>query len=320
MRIGDNVCGSLLFTNVSYVRRRAFGVLCRRGGDSCVYLRFRKYCSAYIRATITTFQYRIAALCGKIVLYAVSVIVITGSVFCICMNAALLKRDAREYELVIHAGGGGYLNCEEVTLANIEAGYRYIELDFLYTSDGELVCSHRFEFGGYSLENRPTYEEFIHIPLNGGYTGLTLQGLVSLLKAHGDFKVIFDTKESDAVSVLRTVQSACIRENVDFYERFIVQLYSREDYLALKGEGFCEFWFTNYKACYSSEKIEKYFGDDDRVTTIVLSARDWAQKRPFNLPSGKKIAVFTVNDVNYICFLGARGVDFIYTDYGAQIV
>lgn len=272
-----------------------------------------------MRATKLNYSKRMIALCANIAQYAAIYIILSASVFCIFMNGALLKKDARDYELVIHAGGGGYLNSEEMTAGNVEAGYRYIELDFLYTSDHELVCSHRFEFGGYSLSSRPTFEEFIQTSIKGSYTGLTLQGLLELLKQNQDFSVVFDTKEEDSIAVLSTIRKACERENIDFYSRFIVQLYSVQDYIALQNEPFTEFWFTNYKARYSTETIEKYFGGDPRITTVVLNLQDWTQKRPFGLPKGKKIAVHTVNKGSYIRFLAARGVDYIYTDLGAQV-
>ena len=218
---------------------------------------------------------------------------------------------------VVHGGGGGsYLNSFEYTQSYVAAGSEYIELDFVFTEDGALVCSHRFEYGGYSMSDRPTLEEFEQIVLAGGVTGMTADELVFLMSEDEDFRVVFDTKETDMFSVLSVLQTACESAGVDFYGRFIVQFYSYEDYLELREYPFEEIWFTDYKAGYTSRTIEKYFGADERVTTIVLSERNWVRKACFGRLHGKKIAVHTVDSRSLAAFYARRGVDYIFSDYG----
>lgn len=225
---------------------------------------------------------------------------------------------AKRPPAVIHAGGGNYLNSLEMTEAFLREGYRYVELDFLYTEDGALVCSHMFEFGGYSLKNRPTLAEFENIRLRGGYRGLTLSALTALMTEYENFQVVVDTKEPDLIGVLAAIETACEETGVDFFGRFIVQLYSYEDYLMLKSYPFSEFWYTNYKSRCVSDRIDAYFGGEERVTTIVMSKYDWLLQFPFGLPQNKKIAVHTVNGAARARFFAERGVDFIYCDYGIE--
>ena len=70
---------------------------------------------------------------------------------------------------IAHAGGGlgkrTYTNSYEALDSNIKNGCKYFELDFTFTSDGELVCIHDWKVNfklafGFETERRLTLEEF----------------------------------------------------------------------------------------------------------------------------------------------------------------
>ncbi len=238
-----------------------------------------------------------------------------AGLFFTCTNiSAAAVTDEKDFVRVIHAGGGGYLNSYELTLENARQGCEYIELDFLFTEDGYLVCSHYFEFCGHSFEDRATLEEFMESDL-GGYTPMTADMLMQLMAEETGFKVVFDTKEDDIFSVIAALDETAANYGVDIYSRFIIQFYDKADYDGLADMPFEELWFTNYRAKYDTLTIERYFGDDDRVTTIVMNETDWMIKASFARVSGKQIAVHTINDLSLAEFYAARGVDFIYCDY-----
>ena len=86
---------------------------------------------------------------------------------------------------VIHAGGvvGGDVGTNSLESLNnsFYNGYRYIELDFNFTTDGHLVCVHDWQknyFGSdYNFKGAVSLEEFKQLKIEGKYTPLTLKTL-----------------------------------------------------------------------------------------------------------------------------------------------
>ncbi len=185
------------------------------------------------------------------------------------------------FNYVIHAGGGmdgtPYLNSQEGFLQNVQNGQKYIEVDFLYTSDDKIVASHLFEHNdGYSIKNRPTYDEFNSYKLEGKYTGMTFEWLLEQLEIFKDVKIVFDTKESDSLAILKDMLQIANDKDFDIYSRFIIQVYSLENYHDMKSNfDFKRYWYTNYKTEYSPIEIKKKFADYDDIDTIVLWTSDW---------------------------------------------
>lgn len=236
------------------------------------------------------------------------------------MSILLFDRQSKQAEFIIHAGGRlenyDYLNCEEGLSSYIENGYNLIELDFLFTSDQEIICSHYLEYyEDYSMTNRPTLEQAVSTPLAGKYTTLTFAKVIEKLKGDEDFKIIFDTKESDSKQIINQMIEEASEEGVNLKERMIIQVYSYENYLEMKELDFQEYWFTNYKSNYLPHQINKYFDKCEDVTTIVMNRVLWKVYRGLDFKPNKKIAVHTVNNDEYINFLQNHGVDYIYCDY-----
>lgn len=224
------------------------------------------------------------------------------------------------FNYVIHAGGGmdgtPYLNSQEGFLQNVQNGQKYIEVDFLYTSDDKIVASHLFEHNdGFNLKNRPTYDEFTSYKLEGKYTGMTFEWLLDQLEIFDDINIIFDTKESDSLSLLQDMVQIASARNFDIYSRFIVQVYSLENYHDMKEHfDFDRYWYTNYKTEYSPMEIKKNFADYDDIDTIVLWTSDWWVVNQTGIDLGKDIAVHTVHSQSAVNFLATHGVDYIYVD------
>ena len=242
---------------------------------------------------------------------------LAASLVCAVWNIVFLAPvKGANFTEVIHAGGGGqYLNSYKLA-REYAAGREYMEIDFAFTADGALVCSHLFEYGGYSMQNKPTFEQFQNINFPGGVKGASASQVMDLLHEFPDLRIVFDTKEENSLPVINELLRLAEAADIDLYSRMIVQLYSAEDLKALDGVPFREYWFTNYKANYSRRQIERYFGGDERVTTIVLSERNWVRKAYAGGVRGKKIAVHTVNDLRLAEFYARRGADFVYCDYG----
>ena len=224
------------------------------------------------------------------------------------------------FEYVIHAGGGmddtPYLNCQEGFLQNVQSGQKYIEVDFLYTKDKKVVASHLFDHNdGFDLKNRPTLEEFNSSKLLGKYTGMTFEWLLGQLKVYQDVMIIFDTKENNSFDILQDMVQIAEENGFDIYSRFIVQVYSLENYHDMKENfDFDRYWYTNYKKEYSPLEIKKNFANCEDIDTIVLWTSDWWVVNQIGIDLGKDIAVHTVHSKSAVNFLATHGVDYIYVD------
>ncbi len=132
-----------------------------------------------------------------------------------------------------------------------------------------------------------------------------------------DVKIIFDTKEKDAFALLNRMVECANEQGFDIYNRFIIQVYSIENYKKTKEifPDFTEYWYTNYKSCYTFRKMFQLFDEYEDVTTYVLSYGNWLFYSPSGLHTTKKFAVHTVNSPETRKFLASRGVELIYSDW-----
>lgn len=244
---------------------------------------------------------------------------------CVCAiliahsSILLFKIESKETKFVVHAGGSienmKYLNCKEGFEKSIESGNTLIELDFLFTSDNEIICSHYLEyFPDFSIDNRPTLAQAKETLIAGKFSALTFRQVIETLKIHTDVKIVFDTKESVYTELLNKMLQISSELDFDLKNRMVIQVYSYKNYLEMNEFNFKEYWFTNYKANYLPKKIVGYFDDCENVTTIVLNELFWKLYRGVDFNPNKKIAVHTVNDKNYINFLKNRGVDYVFCD------
>ncbi len=218
-------------------------------------------------------------------------------------------------------GGGNngynYLNSKEIFTDYANKGIEYIELDFLYTSDNYIVASHNFEhYDEFNFDNRPSLEEFEENLIFGRYSGITYDWLIEELRLYPDIKIVFDTKEKYPFKLLTDMVDIAKEKNFDIFSRFIVQVYSIENYYDVTNNfDFDRIWFTNYKVLYSPLEIINYFGDKEDVDVIVLHYFLWWQLSLTNFDLKKDIAVHTVNDPKFIKYLSYNNVDYIYVDY-----
>lgn len=255
----------------------------------------------------------------KIIITSIISIILSISLIipnCI-LNFNLDKTETVKF--VAHAGGridnNIYTNSQESFINSVNNGINFIELDFLFTADNQIVCSHKFEnIENFNLKNRPTYDEYKNCKINNQYNGITFDWLIAQLKENADIKIVFDTKEKDPSSLLSAMIEFSNLENFDIFNRFIIQVYSIENYNELQSFNFAEYWFTNYKANYSISKINNLFEDKENVTTIVLYYNTWMLYRSFGFNSNKQIAVHTLSKQKDIDFVSNRGVDIIFID------
>lgn len=225
---------------------------------------------------------------------------------------------------VVHAGGGiddlAYLNSQEGFNLFLEKGYKYFEVDFIYTSDNVLVCSHKFDhIDNYSFSNRPSFEVFKNSHIAGKYHTITMSWLAEQLEHHKDIKIIFDTKEQDKTQVLIDAYKRFLLLGIDTQKQFIGQIYWAEAYDQVKDLLLNEIWFTNYKAEYSQKELNDHFDKYADITTYILSEENFLRFAQQNIVLHKKIGVHYGEKVFDQSILQKHGVDYLFVNFWTEL-
>ncbi|MBQ3192275.1 MAG: hypothetical protein IJB59_01740 [Oscillospiraceae bacterium] len=226
----------------------------------------------------------------------------------------------QDTRLIYHAGGTidgfVYTNSAEALEATISGGNHVVEIDFLFTSDGHLICAHKWE-DLFSLEPLPL-EEVQRVGIYRKYTPMTAEDLIGYMQENPDLIIITDTKEEQPVEVIRELVRLA-GEDADILSRFVIQLYDRgmkQEMLSVYPFSSENFLFTAYE--FGNERIEEIlelcYAEDIRVVTVVYYA--WPQE-VIDLFRQKGIFVFehTVNDPSEARDIIARGSQGVYTDF-----
>ncbi len=126
----------------------------------------------------------------------------------------------------MHAGGGykGYdhQNCIECLKQTVKDKRDVVELDFMFTTDGILVCNH-----GWSDRSRvaSSYDEFRNWQLESGGTPMSAADAIDILKKK-KIRLIVDTQEKDVARVYRELLNICRSKNaMGCFRRIIPQIF-----------------------------------------------------------------------------------------------
>lgn len=226
--------------------------------------------------------------------------------------------------LVYHAGGGidglDYTNSKEALARTLADGCFYIEIDFSYTSDQELVCMHAWdeEWDESGSDEIPTLAQFSAGKIYGKYTPMTAAELVDFMRDDPKLHIIVDTKEPDFPGVIEHLRNLADGDP-SVMDRFIIQLYDSgmkakvQDIYPFPDENilFTAYMFgTNrtgsiLKLCYNeniSVVTTKYDSWDDETVRFFQS---------------KGIIIFehTVNRPDFANRALDRGIHGLYTDF-----
>jgi glycerophosphoryl diester phosphodiesterase len=231
------------------------------------------------------------------------------------------KEDNKTFQLeklVAHAGGGiedmDYLNTLEALDLSYNKGFRFIELDFEWTSDGYLVLLHDWKgtFLRYydAPPRRYSLEEYKNLKIINGMTNLTLDDLARWIKQHPDTFIITDIKGHNIRAL------AMIKERFpELIGSLIPQIYHFREYFPVRELGFRDIILTLYKARYSDEAVLK-FSERYPLTAVTMPIDYALTDLPQELKRiGIPIYAHTVNEVSLQHKLYANGVFGIYTDF-----
>lgn len=230
----------------------------------------------------------------------------------------------KNVNLIYHAGGGidglDYTNSKEALENTLATGNRYIEIDFAYTSDQELVCMHYWK-EQWTSEDAPSLQEFTNGQIFGKYTPMTASDLITYMEKYPDLYVIVDTKESDHLGVIKDlIQLSAYDTSIT--DRFIIQLYEAGE----KAEIIQLYPFSDNNFLFTAYKLGSRFPNkimnicyEENISVVTVPYGDWDQET-LDLFLSKNITIFenTVNRPDLANEELQRGVHGLYTDFLSQ--
>ncbi len=222
------------------------------------------------------------------------------------------------------AHGGGTVESNNVTNSfnalnlNIQKGFVYFELDFNFTSDGQLVCIHDWEGSfkrqfGFDAANVPTLKEFKRLVKdNSRFEICTLESLIPWLNEHPTAKIVTDVKGEENIRALRIMAKVV----PDFENRIIPQIYYPESYSIVKDFGFEDVIWTLYRYKGSNNDVLTWTERFDGPFAITMP--EYRAKSTLPLLLARKhipTYVHTVNERELANFyLNLVSITELYTD------
>lgn len=229
-----------------------------------------------------------------------------------------LKADGLKPEKYIaHAGGRidgeTYTNCMDAMELSYDKGYRFIEVDFEWTTDEEPVLLHSWDgfvekfFGA---EREPhSYEEFESFTMMKGWTHLTLEGLAQWMEEYDDVYIVTDIKE-DNMKLLRIINE----RHPEIKDRIIPQIYYMDELRHAEYHGYENIIYTLYKSSNTEDEIVDFIKHNNLLAVTMPVERlndDFVRKIK---DTGSFIYTHTINDEAQAMKLEEKGVDGFYTD------
>ena len=219
-------------------------------------------------------------------------------------------------------------NTKEAFLTSWQDGFRVMEADFTYTSDGTLVVRHDFDTGGsyYRLEikpnGNPVMDTKTYTSTSAVYTltPLTAVDLLYLLQEYPDVYLVTDTKETDKATAQKQFRDlVSIANNIgapEVLDRIIPQIYKKEMLGWVKEIYPFQNWiYTLYLEANPDYTDVANFCAANGIDTVTLHV-DRAKKENIGKLKAKGLKVYahTVNRYQAFAELLAAGADGIYTD------
>lgn len=166
---------------------------------------------------------------------------------------------AQRIQRIAHAGGGfnGLTYTNSIDALNLNApNYDLFEIDFSFTSDGELVCIHDWEISakrafGLKFSEAPSIGQFQELVNNNRhFKNCTVNTLAEWLNNNSNKKIVTDVKEDNLAAL-----SIIAKKIPNFSERIIPQIYQPEEFEKVKNLGYKQIIWTLYRFEGNEEKI-----------------------------------------------------------------
>ena len=231
---------------------------------------------------------------------------------------AAMAEDGEHPRLIAHGGGAIYgyrlTNSLEALDSAYEAGFRFIELDFQRTSDGEIVMIHDWESMAARLlgsEGQRSLRLFRSSPALAGLTLLDLGGLLRWMEDHPDCAIVTDIKSDDNLPMLGE-----IRERAgEAADRFIPQAYDFDQATALIAEGWERVILTLYRIQVTPEELREYLTATPLWALTLPEARMSEEFAAAVTETGTALYCHSINTLDFVDAWLDKGLTGIYTDY-----
>ena len=212
-----------------------------------------------------------------------------------------------------HAGGqveGSYLytNSLEALQETDNWGNRVVELDFLWTTDDELICLHNW---GDDLPEKCDLETFLSGKIYDRFTPIGLEQVADWLTSHPETKVVMDFKER-SVEGLQLIS----QKYPALLEQFIPYIYHTREYESVRGMGYEN--IILYLARMSGEEKDysamASFAREKGLVGIAVFPYTEAEMAQHLDDTGVPLLAYTVNDEQWMYELVQQGIDGFFTD------
>lgn len=232
--------------------------------------------------------------------------------------------------LIAHAGGGlpqgDYSNAREAFDLSAKNGFLYIEVDFNWATNGDLILIHdwgpryyqyfsRFSAMPQALARRfpkqaTTREDFLSKSMNHGLHQMDIPLLLEWLRAHPNVRIVTDVK-NDNVKALRLIKDKAGH----LQNRFIAQIYEPQEYERVTALGYTDIIFTTYRSPLSIDALISFAQTHKLFAMTVPQAR--ASVKLANALEASQTPLFThtINSTETAQGLREKGIDGLYTDY-----
>ena len=241
-------------------------------------------------------------------------------------------------QLIYHAcgivDGVAYTNSQEAMEATLSQGNRLIEVDFLFTEDGHLICGHKWkdiipveeEEDTNKKKKKPKVEipeikcdldTFLTLKIKEKYTGLTGRNVIEYMEKYPDLYVVLDTKEEDSKLVVSELLRLC-DYRPDIADRFVIQLFDsglKEKMLELYPFPDDNFLFTCYK--FDPLRVPEILEicRNEQIDVVTVPYGRWEQETiDLFLAEGIILFEHTVNLTEEMVLSLQKGIYGFYTD------
>lgn len=223
---------------------------------------------------------------------------------------------------IAHAGGAidgkTYTNSIEALDANYAAGFRFFEIDLIFTRDDKLVALHDWDDNFRNLFGRGlapplTEAEFRRAVAAGvpGYHVPVLEELLDWLAAHPDALLVTDVKD-------RNVEALALiaKRRPGLRARIIPQIYRPDEYEPVRGLGYDSIIWTLYRHPVGDFAVVRQLSRMAPFAVAMPSSRArQGSLAPHLARLGVPVLVHTVNDPNGLRELKRLSVTEVFTDF-----
>ena len=231
---------------------------------------------------------------------------------------AAMAADGEHPQLIAHAGGAvwgyRYTNSLEALETAWAAGFRFLELDFQWSADGEIVLIHDWEAMARRLLGREgplSRAEFLSRGTLAGFTLLDLDGLLAWLAEHPGCSVVTDVKSEENEAMLRALRTRA----GDLADRFIPQAYSLREAGDLREAGWERVILTLYRMEALPAELEEFLEETPLWAVTVSEGRLTEALAAAVSETGTALYCHPVNSLDFFDEWREKGLTGIYTDY-----